>query len=146
MFRQFYAQKHLEMAESFDQREAATQPQPPPNPEFSSLINFLNKEGYITYFGCNFKLLINIWANNIPPHSQRWHPQSTWEWVENQPGICWPGVVVALVFHLMDRGLAGKVARKYQIKPSCAGKVEMTVSHFSSNYINLKTAVQKRQT
>jgi len=129
-FRQFYEQKHLEMAMLFDQQEAAKQPPPPSYPEFSSLIDFLNKENYPTSFGCNFKFLINIWANNIPPHSHRWHPQSTWEWVENQPGICWPGVVVALIFKLMDSGLASKIARKYKIKPSCMGKVQMTVSHF----------------
>jgi hypothetical protein len=123
------------MAHLFDQREAATQPQPPPDPEFSSLIDFLNNNNYITYFGCNFKLLINIWANNIPPNSHRWHPQSTWEWVENQPGICWPGVVVALIFHLMDSGLARQICRKYQIKPSCMGKVKNdSFAFFFENY------------
>jgi len=144
-FRQFYEQKHLEMAMLFDQQEAAKQPPPPSYPEFSSLIDFLNKENYPTSFGCNFKFLINIWANNIPPHSHRWHPQSTWEWVENQPGICWPGVVVALIFKLMDRGLASKIARKYKIKPSCMGKVQMTVSHFLIKLFktNIGTAEQK---
>jgi len=142
MFRHFYAQKHLEMAMLFDQNEATAKPQPPPYPEFSSLIDFLNKENYITYFGCNFKLLINILSNNIPPNSHRWHPQSTWEWVENQPGICWPGVVVALVFHLIDSGLARQFCRKYQIKP-CVGKVKNdSFTFFSSDYTKLKTAVQ----
>jgi hypothetical protein len=144
-FRQFYKQKYLEMAEIFDRQQSVTPqqqsvtppppPPPPPNPtpypEFSSLIDFLNKENYPTYFGCNFKLLINVLSNNIPPNSHRWHPQNTWEWVENQPGICWPGVVVALIFHLIDRGLAWQFCRKYKIKPSCVGKVKMTVSHFS---------------
>jgi len=104
---------------------------PPPSnldPELSSLIDYLNKWNYTSIYGpaSNFIFLWNVCTNQIPPHSRYWHPQNLKEWIDAQPSHSTFGVLFALLFRLLDSGLAKRLARKYKVNPSAWGYVKMT--------------------
>jgi hypothetical protein len=93
------------------------------SPKSASLAIYLESENASSIWGSNFRFFFNIVWFGVPLHSDWWHPQTFVEWLINQPGITYIGVIAGLLFQLGDKGFAGWLAKKYKIKPKKLGKV-----------------------
>jgi hypothetical protein len=95
------------------------------SPEASSLQIYLKSENATTIWGSNFRFFFNIAWAGVPLYSAMWHPQNLAEWLVNQPGIAYLGVIVGLLFQLCDKKFASWLAEKFKIKPNRLGKVSI---------------------